>query len=56
MLMAAHADATEIGRALAAVRWSPEVRLRTAVDTVAERITDAVGLDAAVGVCCASTC
>jgi hypothetical protein len=33
----AHADAVEVGRALALQRWSPEVRLRTAVDTVAER-------------------
>jgi hypothetical protein len=33
----AHADTgSEIGRALAAVRWSPEGRLRAAVDTVAE--------------------
>jgi hypothetical protein len=36
----AHADASEVGRALAVVRWSPAVRLRTAVDTVAERIAD----------------
>jgi hypothetical protein len=32
----ARADAAELGRALAAVRWSPEVRLRTAVDTLVE--------------------
>lgn len=38
--MDAYADASEIGRALARSRWSPEVRLRTAVDTVAERIAD----------------
>jgi hypothetical protein len=36
----AHADAAEVGRALAAARWSPEARLRTAVDTIAERIAD----------------
>jgi hypothetical protein len=36
----AHADASEIGRALAELRWSPQARLRTAVDTVAERIAD----------------
>jgi hypothetical protein len=34
--MAAHADASEVGRALAAIRWDPETRLRTAVDTVVE--------------------
>jgi hypothetical protein len=36
----AHADTSEIGRALAAVRWSPETRLRAAVDTVVERSAD----------------
>jgi hypothetical protein len=35
--MDTHADsASEIGRALAERRWSPEVRLRSAVDTIAE--------------------
>jgi hypothetical protein len=42
--MAAHADASEVGRALAAIRWDPETRLRAAVDTVIERSAD---LDAA---------
>ena len=35
-----HADAGNLGRALAAVRWSPEVRLRVAVDTVVRRSAD----------------
>jgi hypothetical protein len=40
--MDAHADTdpSEIGRSLAAVRWSPEGRLRAAVDTVVERSAD----------------
>jgi hypothetical protein len=42
--MAAHADASEVGRALAAIRWDPETRLRTAVETVVTRSAD---LDAA---------
>jgi hypothetical protein len=33
--MDTHADPSEIGRALASVRWSPEVRLRSAVDYAA---------------------
>jgi hypothetical protein len=31
-----HADSSEIGRSLASVRWSPQVRLRSAVDYAAE--------------------
>jgi hypothetical protein len=42
--MAAHADASEAARALAARRWAPEARLRAAVETVVERSAD---LDAA---------
>jgi hypothetical protein len=38
--MAAHADASEAGRALAAKRWDPETRLRTAVETVVTRSAD----------------
>jgi hypothetical protein len=38
--MDAHADKSEIGRALASVRWSPEVRLRSAVDYAAEHAAE----------------
>ena len=39
--MATDADAlSEAARALAAVRWSPEMRLRAAVATVAEHAAD----------------
>lgn len=36
----ADADASELGRALAARRWDPETRLRAAVDTVVTRAAD----------------
>lgn len=38
--MAAHADASEAARALAARRWAPEARLAAAVDTVIQRSAD----------------
>jgi len=38
--MAAHADASEAGRSLAARRWAPEARLAAAVDTVIQRSAD----------------
>lgn len=38
--MAAHADASEAARALAAIRWAPETRLRAAVEVVIERSAD----------------
>jgi hypothetical protein len=38
--MAADADASEAARSLAALRWSPEARLRAAVDTVVTRSAD----------------
>jgi hypothetical protein len=35
--MAAHADANEAARALAAKRWEPETRLRAAAETLIAR-------------------
>jgi hypothetical protein len=39
-VMDTHADPSEIGRALADRRWSPEVRLRSAVDYAAEHAAE----------------